>query len=786
MQFTLAGGTIRLVASAERARGTQACMRFEVRDSGIGMTASTIQRLFKPFSQADSSTTRRFGGTGLGLAITKHLVGMMRGQLGVESELGRGSCFWFTVQMPMVADWAPSRTSVGSVSSRPSPPRSATGSLSPPTVTGAADMAGRASISPTPATSFLQRWGQAAALSRSRSGAGSPGLPAHVEKSGSGSGHPHSLCSAELCGKADGPPHELPRPQLSVSLGHSPLHRSRSVSHSTEGGASVPGGLPLEGGAVVNYISPQGHSVLVSSSLVARCPGSAQQPAAATVASPALGCGTAPPLSPSLGASGVSRLISEPHSRRPQQQPPLVSTAPVLAAEDNFVNQRILTQFLRRLGYQDVTVVENGQEAVEAVQSRDFHLVLMDCQMPVMDGYEATRRIRALPNPAKSTIPIVALTASALTADIQRCVAAGMNDHLAKPYDSASLAAKLQAWLFHPESRPSAGDSTSASGSAGAGSARATSSRGENESAVLAPPTLATTTLTEARTTAPPPLNSSSSAHTQRSARPLGSAGCIAGASAVLRTAAADTAQIRGHLSPSPGADPPGGQPMGASESPSLRPEHIRAPSAGAATALGADVSDFQDPPTAGGSSLPRANTVAPAAGSAATISVPSHMRSSVTVGTPRPGATVSSAASTSLLSVHPISPSEAPCNAPLPSPSIGIPAPPALSGGEQRQLPPFSSSKYQAISKPDRDELSLHGGRQLSGAGRGVAAPMSSTSPTHVAGHRRAARFLSRLGLGGCGGCAGQGAVLAARSPSRSPAPAASKERPGGDDSDA
>jgi CheY-like chemotaxis protein len=792
LQFTLAGGTIRLAASAERVRGTQACMRFEVRDTGIGMTASTIQRLFKPFSQADSSTTRRFGGTGLGLAITKHLVGMMRGQLGVESELGRGSCFWFTVQMPVVADRAPSRASAGSVGSRPSPPLSAIGTLSPPSAAGAGEMAGRASVSPAPATSLLQRWGQAVTPTRTRTDTWSPGLAGHAEASG-GSGvaaefaadplqaapsnrPPHSLYSPELFGKPDGRQRELPRPQLSAALGRSPLHMSRSVSHSTEGGASIPG-LPLEGGAVVHYISPQGHSVLVSSSLLSPAPGSAQTSTATPVAPPAPGSALAPPLSPSLGASGVSRFISESQLRRLQQQPLVVSRAPILAAEDNIVNQRILTQFLRRLGYQDVTVVENGQEAVEAVQSRDFHLVLMDCQMPVVDGYEATRRIRALPEPAKSSIPIVALTASALMADIQRCIAAGMNDHLAKPYDSASLAAKLQAWLCHPESRASAGDSTAVSGSAGAGSA---GSRVENKSGLCAAPTVATTTLTEARTTVPARLNSSSSAHTQRSAQSGGSAAGVPGASAGLRTAPADAGSIRRHLSLSPrGADPPGGQPVSASESPLLRPEHRRASSAAVATAMSADDAGFLGPPTAGGSDLPRANTVV-SAGSAPTISVLSHMRSSSGLGTPRPGAAVASAASTSLLSVHPFAPSEAPCNPRAQPVGLGLAASPTVSGGTQGQVSPASGSEHLESSRPDRDTSSPHV-HQSSGASvvaNATPIPSASVAAARGADHRRFARFLSRLGLGGCGGCADQGAVLAARSPSSHPSSTALPER--------
>jgi CheY-like chemotaxis protein len=136
-------------------------------------------------------------------------------------------------------------------------------------------------------------------------------------------------------------------------------------------------------------------------------------------------------------SDGEERVLPAPSGMPPR----------ILLAEDNAVNSMIAKRFLRNLGHRDVTHVENGQAAVEAMQRDPFHLVLMDCQMPVMDGYEATRRIRALPDPAKRGIPIVALTASALKADVDRCMAAGMDDHLSKPYDSKGLGAKLLRWL---------------------------------------------------------------------------------------------------------------------------------------------------------------------------------------------------------------------------------------------------------------------------------------------------------------------------------------------------
>jgi CheY-like chemotaxis protein len=151
------------------------------------------------------------------------------------------------------------------------------------------------------------------------------------------------------------------------------------------------------------------------------------------------------------------RSTSDPASIEAAESPE--AACRVLLAEDNAVNAMIAKRFLRNLGYTDVTVMENGQLAVDAVASSGFDLVLMDCQMPVMDGYEACRRIRALTDAKKSRVPIIALTASALKADVDRCRAAGMDDHLSKPYNSRDLSLVLQRWALHrsfPEA-PAAG-----------------------------------------------------------------------------------------------------------------------------------------------------------------------------------------------------------------------------------------------------------------------------------------------------------------------------------------
>jgi signal transduction histidine kinase/CheY-like chemotaxis protein len=236
--------------------------KFSIRDTGIGISAEAIPRLFRSFTQADGSTTRKYGGTGLGLAISKQLVEMMGGQIGLESHLGQGSTFWFTLPLP----------------------------------------------------------------------------PAQ---------HPVSA----------------KRPQT--------------------------------------FASPK------------------------RIAAP----------EPAASVAGTAAL----------------NTSKILVAEDNLVNQKVVVGLLERLGC-EVKVAANGKEAVDMIAAESFDLVLMDCMMPVMDGYEATIAIRALQaNSSTKPTPIVALTANNVAGDREKCLSIGMDDYLAKPFSLHQLQAILQRWLRKPK-----------------------------------------------------------------------------------------------------------------------------------------------------------------------------------------------------------------------------------------------------------------------------------------------------------------------------------------------
>ena len=351
-------------------------IRFAVSDTGIGICPSQRDRLFEPFWQADGSTTRRFGGTGLGLAICQELIHGMGGHIGVESEVGLGSTFWFTL----------------------------------PTQDAA------------------------------------PSLPETFDQ----------VCTRRVLAVTDDGITGLVLEGLLDAL--APRH---AFASSVEGGVEA-----LH--AAARRLEPY-DMLLIDDRLVT---GGSQELAVAAAVRHDGGETTVVMLTSAAGPAGTAPLRENEHLkylRRPvryshlrdcvqevlrpsstARRVPNPGPAPdcgrgrLLLADDNAINQKVAAAMLRRLGY-DVDVAGDGAAAIAAVSDRRYVAVFMDCHMPVMDGYQATAEIRRAEGPGEH-IPIIALTASAMPADREKCLAVGMDDHLAKPVTSQGLATVLARW----------------------------------------------------------------------------------------------------------------------------------------------------------------------------------------------------------------------------------------------------------------------------------------------------------------------------------------------------
>jgi two-component system sensor histidine kinase/response regulator len=344
-------------------------LRFDVRDTGIGVATDIMPLLFEPFVQADSSTTRRFGGTGLGLTISKRLAEQMGGAIGVESKPGQGSDFWFTVRLA-----------------------AAEASADPPPLRGMRTLV-LADHAPT-------REALAARLVR---------LGATAQAAG-----------------ADVMPH---------------ADRSRYDAVIVEDGtraAAAMSGLSADGGRATPILFRHAAMAQEESDGLRDSLGSAVE-VLTGIKSAHIARAVAPAI------SLLPDLSLDPVRTQPNTKGSHFVTARILVVEDNRTNQKVAQKMLEGLGY-TADLQANGRLGVDAHAAAPYDLVLMDCQMPVMDGYEASRAIRALKGEARN-VPIIALTANALEGDRERCLAAGMNDYLTKPLKRERLRTALEQWL---------------------------------------------------------------------------------------------------------------------------------------------------------------------------------------------------------------------------------------------------------------------------------------------------------------------------------------------------
>ena len=400
VKFTEAGEVV-LRAGVADALDEEMVLRVEVEDTGIGVAPEVQARLFASFSQADASTTRTYGGTGLGLAISKQLVGMMGGEIGVTSELGQGSRFWFTVRLAQAS--GVSRL----------PPRRTAASLHGLPVLVADDNAtNRAILEET-----LVSWG----IRPTMASGGAEAL--------------HALR------RGDEPYH------LAILDFHMPDMDGLEVAASIAGDPSLrqlPIVLLTSSGLATDR--ERARAVQVEAFLTKPVRQSALYDCLVTV----LG----------LGLRGAEPPITESSLRSAVSGP----SVHLLVVEDNSVNQQVARRMLEKQGHR-VDVVANGAEAVEAVSRIRYGAVLMDCQMPVMDGYEATRAIRALEGDSHHT-PVIAMTAGAMVGDAEKCLDAGMDDYVAKPVRWDELATVLWRWTRMPAAVPPGGGAEDASSAA--------------------------------------------------------------------------------------------------------------------------------------------------------------------------------------------------------------------------------------------------------------------------------------------------------------------------------
>jgi len=410
IKFTETGG-VEVSAMQDEASG-EAMIRFEVVDTGIGISKATQTKLFQSFTQADSSTTRKYGGTGLGLAICKRLVELMGGQVGIHSDLGRGSTFWFT--LPLL----PAPISSGSVTVEARP----VGSLAGKRVLVVDDHSNDRRV----IHRYLSSWemfsdGASNALEALKLLQDALELQA-----------PYDIALIDyVMPGMDGI--ELAR-QLRADQRFDSLRMVMLSAHLDQRELCV---KALDAGYAACLTKPIRQSQLFNSLLEHALEPEAWQPSLAD-------------------QEVVSTDLDATHR--------VTERRLILLAEDNLVNQKVAQLQVSKLGY-ELHIVDNGQQALQAVLAaqalKPYAAILMDCQMPVMDGFEATAAIRAAQASDQAPVPIIAMTANAMQGDRQRCLAAGMDDYLSKPIKPAELSAALNKWAGKPALSSAVTDATS-------------------------------------------------------------------------------------------------------------------------------------------------------------------------------------------------------------------------------------------------------------------------------------------------------------------------------------
>ncbi len=389
IKFTPEGGDVTLRASLFNKIDNVAWIRIEVTDNGIGISPESQQYLFQPFSQADSSTTRKYGGTGLGLSISKRLIELMDGEVGVNSIFGEGSTFW--VEAPFEIAGQKLTFEIEKSNGKKM--------LIVGKNTGNHDIY----------LTYLRAWGISV-----NSTDNLDEMLTLLNEAKSLNQNYDGLLLSELSANET---------LTIITAVHAQeyLHDFPIIVCQENIDSDLKQQL-LDNGAASVLVKPVKQSVLFN--------------AIVTIFHPE-------ELAQIEKMSSVQRSTFEN-----KHHDTLKNQHLILLVEDNVVNQQVAKHVLTKMNYR-IHIVNNGQEAIDTLQTLSYSLVLMDCQMPVMDGFEATHviRMQEQESESKKRIPIIAMTANAIQGDKERCLESGMDDYITKPINTNTLEAMLKKWL---------------------------------------------------------------------------------------------------------------------------------------------------------------------------------------------------------------------------------------------------------------------------------------------------------------------------------------------------